>query len=306
MTLPSKFCAVFGIGLFLALGHLTSAPQVSAQSGQPASVAVGPQYDSTHVYVAHADLEKFVNSFIATFGGTATKAGVTNVAPVPSSTEFQAVISPVGLLSVFAFQTPIPYPLGAERDGYMVSDMDQAIAAARAAGAAVIVEPFSDPIGKDAVIQFPGGVNLQLYSHFAPTKRPPLEFIFENRVYLSRDDADNFVRSFNGFSGGKVISDDKQADAGEIGRKGETYRRIRLESLFGNALVLVTDGHLPYPFGREVTGYEVKELGATLAKAEAAGAKVLSGHYAATDRDTAIVEFPGGYIAEIHSAKSSK
>ena len=24
--------------------------------------------------------------------------------------------------------------------------------------------------------------------------------------------------------------------------------------------VLVTDGHLPYPFGREMTGYEVSDL----------------------------------------------
>ena len=33
------------------------------------AVGVGPQYDSTHVYVASADLDAFVNSFIATFGG---------------------------------------------------------------------------------------------------------------------------------------------------------------------------------------------------------------------------------------------
>jgi predicted enzyme related to lactoylglutathione lyase len=66
--------------------------------------------------------------------------------------------------------------------------------------------------------------------------------------------------------------------------------------------VLVTQGHLPYPFGREITGYEVSDLAATLQNAKAAGAKILSPPYATDDKRTsAIVEFPGGYIAEIHS-----
>jgi len=63
----------------------------------------------------------------------------------------------------------------------------------------------------------------------------------------------------------------------------------------------VTDGHLQYPFGYETTGYEVKDLGATLEKAKGAGVKILAGPFAAKDRKTAMVEFPGGYIAEIHS-----
>ena len=66
--------------------------------------------------------------------------------------------------------------------------------------------------------------------------------------------------------------------------------------------VSVTDGHLPYPFGHEVTGYEVRDLSATLKKAQAAGVKVLSDPYSTMDRETAILEFPGGYIAEVHSA----
>ncbi len=64
--------------------------------------------------------------------------------------------------------------------------------------------------------------------------------------------------------------------------------------------VYATDGHLPWPYGRELTGYEVASLQATLAKAEAAGATVLAGPTAIEDRRSAIVEFPGGYIAEIH------
>jgi hypothetical protein len=121
-------------------------------------VAVGAQYDSTHVYVAPSDLDAFVNSFTATFGGEPSKRSVTSVLPMASSTELQPLSTPVGILSVFAYQTPIPFPFGQERTGYLVTDMDKAIRAARSAGAEVIVEPWKDPIGIDAVIQWPGGV----------------------------------------------------------------------------------------------------------------------------------------------------
>jgi hypothetical protein len=266
-----------------------------------ATVAMGPQYDTTHVYVAQSDLDAFVNSFVATFGGTPSKRTVGNVLPVPSSTEMQYIRTPVGTVSVFAYQTAVPFPFGEERTGYLVTGMDQAIMAARAAGAEVIVQPYKDRIGIDTVIQWPGGVKMQLYWHFKPSTSPPLETIPDNRVYVSQDEADTFVRCFVNFANGKVADDDKQADAGEIGRAGETYRRIRINSPFGNIVVLVTDGHLPYPFGYEVTGYQVQDLGATLERAKAAGVKILSAPYTARDRITAILEFPGGYIAEVHS-----
>ena len=179
--------------------------------------------------------------------------------------------------------------------------MERAIRAARSAGAEVIVEPFKDPIGIDAVIQWPGGVKMQLYWHFTQPNYPPLETVPDNRIYVSRDEADTFVNDFVRFANGKVIADDKQADAGEIGIPQAFYRRIRITSLFGNMLVLVTDGHLPYPFGHEVTGYQVRDLSATLEKAKASGAKILSPPYTTDNRSTAIVEFPGVYIAEIHS-----
>jgi hypothetical protein len=268
---------------------------------QSPNIAVGPQYDSTHVYVAPADFDKFVASFIATFGGHASEQFVTNVLPVPSSAAFRVVSTPVGTLSVFAFKTPIPYPFGSERTGYAVTNMEVALASARSAGAAILVEPFNDAIGTDAVIQFPGGINTQLFAHFKPSVSAPLQTIPENRIYISRDRADAFVKSFLAFSNGKVVSDDAHADAGEIGRPKETYRRIRITSLFGNMQVLVTDGHLPYPFGREITGYEVGDLAATLDKARAAGALLLSAAFKTGDRTTAIVQFPGGYIAEVHS-----
>jgi predicted enzyme related to lactoylglutathione lyase len=272
-----------------------------AMSAQNASVAVGPQYDSTHVYVAPNDLDAFVDSFVATFGGQPSKTSVMNVLPVTSSTALQFLLTPVGTLSVFAFKTPIPFPFGQERTGYLVSDMDRAIKAARADGAEVIVEPWKDPIGIDAVIQWPGGVEMQLYWHFTPPSYPPLETIPDNRVYVSRDGADNFVNDFVRFAHGKVIVDDKHADAGEIGRPGDSYRRIRITSLFGNMQVLATDGHLPSPFGHESTGYQVQDLTATLKKAKTAGVKILSAPYTTKDRTTAMVEFPGGYVAEIHS-----
>jgi predicted enzyme related to lactoylglutathione lyase len=303
-SLPIWFAIAAGAAFFHVLPAYASGPK--GRRAHRTSVAVGPEYDTTHIYVAPGDLDAFVTGFVATFGGSTSKRSVVNVLSVPSSTELQAVLSPVGVLSIFAYQTPVPFPFGEEHTGYLVTDMDRAIKAARAAGAEVIVAPFKDPIGIDAVIQWPGGVKMQLYWHFKPSTNPPLETIPDDRVYVSQDAANNFVRSFRRFSGGKVIDDDKHADAGEIGRAGETYRRIRISSLFGNMQVLVTDGHLPYPFGRETTGYQVRDLSATLGKARAAGVKILSPPYTVGDRTSAIVEFPGGYMAEVHSVIASK
>lgn len=267
------------------------------------SVAVGPQYDSTHVYVAPQDLDPFVTSFVATFGGQPSKPFVVNVLPVPSSTKFRYIMSPVGMLSVFAYQTPIPFPFGQEHYGYLVTDMDQAIKAARKAGAEVVVAPFKDAIGRDAVIQWSGDVKMQLYWHFTPPSYAALKTIPDHRIYISQDRANAFVRSFIIFANGKVVEDNKKANAGEIGRPNDTFRRIRIESPFGKMQVMVTDGHLPYPFGYDITGYQVDNLDETLTKAKAAGVKVLSQPYDTGDRMTAILQFPGGYIAEVHVMK---
>jgi predicted enzyme related to lactoylglutathione lyase len=276
-----------------------------AQEAGKTVVAVGPQYDTTHVYVStEKDMDALVTSLVATFGGSAGKRGVADVTPTPSSTLSQVVLTPVGPFSIFAYQTPVPSGFGDERTGYLVTDMDEAVKAARAAGAAVIVAPFKDPIGMDAIIEWPGGVKMQLYWHFKAGTNPPLETIPENRVYVSPERADEFVRDWVGFTGGKVVEDARQADGGEIGRPRETYRRIRITSLFGKMQVMVTDGHLAYPFGHETTGYEVRDLLATIKKAEAAGAKVLAGTDDPNGRRSAIVEFPGGYIAEIHSVNA--
>jgi len=284
---------------FIAI--LTLAAQITV--AQTPEVAVGPQYDTTHVYVAPQDFDKFVASLLATFGGATTKQGVFTVTPTPSLTMSQLVLTPAGTVSVFGFKTPVPHPFGVERTGYLVTDLDGSVKAAQADGADVLVSPFNDPIGRNAVIQWPGGVNMQLYWHTTPPSYPALKTIPENRVYVSPERADSFIRSFLEFSHGKVLSDDPHAPGLEIGRGSDTVRRIRITSQAGVLAVFVTDGHLPYPYGRELTGYEVANLGETLKKARAAGATVLVEPYSLGDRQAAMVQFPGGYIAEIHSIR---
>jgi predicted enzyme related to lactoylglutathione lyase len=301
-----KVLAVTSVAIFLTIGvagqsRYFSTFAQSVQIAKTAGVAVGPQYDTTHVYVVPQDFDRFVASLIATFGGTTTKQGVFTVTPTPSSTMSQLVMTPAGTGSVFGFKTPVPYPFGLERTGYLVTDVDEAIRSAKATGADVLVASFNDPIGKDAIIQWPGGVNTQLYWHTSAPSYAPLQTIPENRVYVSQDRVDAFVSSFLAFSKGSVVSDEPHAPGIEIGRPVETYRRVRIESKFGKLTALVTDGHLPYPYGREVTGYEVTNLTDTLAKAQASGVDVLVPAYKTDEREALLVQFPGGYIAEIHS-----
>lgn len=296
---PTRILALFALAAAVA----ATTPVIAKNATKPrdAAVAVAPQYDTTHVYVTPDDVDKFAASFLATFGGKSTKQVVATVTPTPSSTTSQLLQTPAGTVSLFGFKTPIPYPFGAERNGYLVADMDEAIKAARAAGADVIVSTFPDPIGRDAVVQWPGGVNMQIYWHTTKPDYAPFERIPENRVYVSPDKAAAFTRSFLAFSRGKIVSDAAKAPGVEIGRTDATYRRIRIESAFGRMVVLVTDGHLPYPYGRETTGYEVADLAAALAKAKETGATVLVEPYTSDGRSAAFVMFPGGYIAEIHS-----
>jgi hypothetical protein len=182
--------------------------------------------------------------------------------------------------------------------------MDSAVRSAKAHDADIVVAPFNDPIGRDVIIAWPGGVHMQLYWHTTAPNYAKLQTIPENRVYVSNERADSFVRDFVAFSRGKVISDDPRAPGIEIGRPNDTYRRIRIESNFGKVTVLATDGHLPYPYGREITGYEVANVPDTLTKAKAAGASTLVEPYSADGRQASIIAFPGGYIAEIHSSVS--
>lgn len=298
--IPRRWISVFSIILLVCLSHLSF-----ANADQNTDFAVGPQYDTTHVYVAPEDFDHFVTSFTATFGGTTSKQGVFQVTPTPSKTMSQLVLTPVGTISVFGFKTPIPYPFGIERTGYLVKDFDKALEAARKAGADVIVTPFPDPIGRDAIIQWPGGVNMQLYWHTTTPSYKPLTTIPENRVYVSSFRANTFIQDFIRFSNGKIVSDNAQAPGIEIGRPQDTYRRVQIESGFGKMVVMVTDGHLPWPYGRELTGYEVSDIKTTLDKANAAGVTTLIAPFTSDKRISTIVQFPGGYIAEIHAVSTA-
>jgi hypothetical protein len=294
-----------GVIRILLLSLSTMASHAIARDATAAiagKIGVGAQYDTTHVYVAPEEVDRFAASFLATFGGQSAKQVIVTVTPTSSSTSSQLLQTPVGTVSLFGFKTPIPYPFGAERTGYLVTDMDKAIELAKASGADTVVAAFPDPIGRDAVIQWPGGINMQIYWHTTKPSYAPLKTIPENRVYVSPWRADVFARDFLRFSHGKVVSDVPRAPGIEVGRPHDAIRRIRIESVFGKMTVFVTEGHLPYPYGRELTGYEVANLTDTLAKATASGATVLVEPFTSEQRVSAIVQFPGGYIAEIHAS----
>jgi hypothetical protein len=296
-----SFKALIAAGLVA----LVAAPWAAPSLAQPAAdYSVGPQYDTTHVYVPAEDFDRFVASFVATFGGAGSRKGVFQVTPTPSQTLSQLVLTPAGSVSAFGFETPIPYPFGAERTGYLVTDIDAAVASAVADGASRLIDTFADPIGRDVVIQWPGGVNMQLYWHTTKPSYAPLASTPENRVYLTADAADAFIGRWVAFSHGRIVSDERAAPGAEVGQRGGTIRRVRIVSGFGKLVVLVSNGRLPWPYGRDLTGYEVADLGVTLGKAEAAGVEVLVAPYDAGDRRAAIVRFPGGYVAEIHQAAS--
>jgi hypothetical protein len=267
-------------------------------------IPVGPQYQTSHVYVSQSDVDLFVASLIATFGGSKKPRRFVQITPMPSEAISQLVQTPVGTFSVLGFRTPIPYPFGVERYGYMVNDLEAALAVAKNHGADIVVAAFPDAFGNDAIIEWPGGLHVQLYAHKQKLTYPALETIPEEHVYVSPERTEAFVTAFKEFADAKVVSDDRAAPGVEIGRPNDSYRRIRLESEFGKLTVLVTDGQLPYPYGREDAGYEVADIAETISKAEAAGVRVLVKPYIASGRVAAILQFPGGYIAEIHAAAS--
>src|SRR6202162_5871210 len=92
----------------LLLSFLMVASNAMARDAAPApasQIGVGPQYDTTHVYVAPDDVDGFAKSFLATFGGQSTKQVVATVTPTSSSTTSQLLQTPVGTVSLFGFKT---------------------------------------------------------------------------------------------------------------------------------------------------------------------------------------------------------
>lgn len=77
-----KICVALAI---LAVAALVLAAGENAVAEGP-SLAVGPQYDTTHVYVALEDFDRLVESLITTFGGTKTQPAVISITPTPSET----------------------------------------------------------------------------------------------------------------------------------------------------------------------------------------------------------------------------
>src|SRR5258708_38593035 len=135
------------IRILLLASFLMTASSASARNPAHSltpQVGVGAQYDTTHVYVAPDDVDKFAASFLATFGGQSTKQVVVTVTPTPSSTTSQLLQTPVGTVSLFGFKTPIPYPFGVERTGYLVTDIDEAGEAAKEAGTAGLGATFPE------------------------------------------------------------------------------------------------------------------------------------------------------------------
>ncbi len=80
-TIPKLVAAV----LIVVSGSFPEAHSQSRTSAND-SVAVGSQYDTTHVYVPPTDVDAFVKSFLGTFGGKSTPEVVVTVTPTPSKT----------------------------------------------------------------------------------------------------------------------------------------------------------------------------------------------------------------------------
>ena len=69
-----KSTKIFALLAFAAaVAAITPVSAKDATKSKEAGVAVAPQYDTTHVYVAPDDVDKFAASFLATFGGKSTR-----------------------------------------------------------------------------------------------------------------------------------------------------------------------------------------------------------------------------------------
>jgi hypothetical protein len=102
----------------------TSTAQDKPADAAAASVAVGPQYDTAHVYVVPEDVDRFSDSVIATFGGTRSQQAALTITPTPSRTMRQA----------------------------------------KAAGATILVDPYTADRRQAAIVSFPGGYIAEIHS----------------------------------------------------------------------------------------------------------------------------------------------
>ena len=106
----NKLIAGTYVALFLTLGlslHFRTpviSPRLADSRNRKRSC--GAAYDTTHVYVAPEDFNRFVASLLATFGGKTSKQGVFTVTPTPSSTMSQLVLTPAGRCPCLASRRP--------------------------------------------------------------------------------------------------------------------------------------------------------------------------------------------------------
>jgi hypothetical protein len=74
--LITKYLGVISIAAFFGAGLLQlqgPSPAFAQAAAATPNVAVEPQYDRTHIYVAPEDFDRFVASVVATFGVFAGK-----------------------------------------------------------------------------------------------------------------------------------------------------------------------------------------------------------------------------------------
>src|ERR1700734_1860773 len=132
-----------GLAVAAAAGMVTLFAAVTTaraeDTSKAPSFAVAPQYSTTHVYVAPENFDRCVASLVAAFGGQTPPRGESTVTPTPSPTILQPVLTPVGIFSVFGFQTPTPDPFGNGRTGSLGTDLDGVTRSAAALGSYVIV-----------------------------------------------------------------------------------------------------------------------------------------------------------------------
>lgn len=222
------------------------------------------------------------------------------VTPTPRLTMSQLVLTPVGALSVFGFKTPIPHPFGMERSGSrhgLGHRHSRRASRRRRRNGRDVPRPdwprrhhsVAGRCQHAALMAHLLGAELRAAAD--GTGKARLSVAGPGRCIRPRF---HRLRAWQGCLR-------RSASTGRgIGCPSDTYRRSRIESGFGR--MMVTHGHLPNPDGRETTGYEVSALFATFGRAKSAGAVVLVEPYSAGQHQAAIVQFPGGQIAEIRGA----
>ncbi|WP_300112403.1 hypothetical protein [Sphingobium sp.] len=129
--------------LFAAvLMSAASAPGVACEPAT-ADCAMGPQYDTAHVYVPVAEFDEFIRGFISTFGGKASGCGRTTLIVTDGAP---------------------PWPYSQELTGYGVAVLKGTLVRAQGAGVKLLVP--TDTVGarSAAMVPFPGGYIAELHA----------------------------------------------------------------------------------------------------------------------------------------------